>query len=104
MAAGQAEDTEPAIRLDKWLWHARFYKSRSIASQAVKRGKLRINGRKPVRASANVRPGDVLTVVRGTQVMVVALLDIGERRGPASQAQLLYKTLDKTEKSAKSLT
>jgi ribosome-associated heat shock protein Hsp15 len=94
----------PCIRLDKWLWQARFFKSRSIAAQAVKGGKIRINRRKPQRASANVRVGDGLTIIRGTQVVVLKIAALGTRRGPASEAQLLYTMLDKTEKSSGHLT
>lgn len=91
-------------RLDKWLWYARFFKSRSIAAQAIKGGKIRINRRKPQRASANVRTGDGLTIVRGSQVTVIKIVDLGIRRGPASEAQRLYETLDRTEKINKQLT
>lgn len=104
MLPADASEKQPAIRLDKWLWQARFFKSRSIAAQAIKRGKIRINSRKPKRASASVRVGDVLTIVRGHQVSVVKLAALGERRGPASEAQLLYELLDRTEKTAKDLT
>lgn len=94
----------PSMRLDKWLWQARFFKSRSIAAQAVKGGKIRINRRKPQRASALVRVGDGLTVIRGTQVVVLEIAALGARRGPASEAQLLYQLLDKTENTRKHLT
>lgn len=98
MQPADACEKQPFIRLDKWLWQARFFKSRSIAAQAIKGGKIRINGRKPKRASAGVRAGDALTIVIGQQVSVVKLLGLGDRRGPASEAQLLYDVLDKTER------
>lgn len=86
----------PSLRADKWLWHARFFKSRSIAAQAVSAGRVRVNGQKLSRASANVRVGDVLNITIGRHVKVVRLLALGTRRGPASEAQTLYAILDET--------
>ncbi|MEM7570564.1 MAG: RNA-binding S4 domain-containing protein [Pseudomonadota bacterium] len=93
--------TEPAprLRVDKWLWHARFFKSRSIASQAIGKGKVRLNGQKLSRASVGVRSGDVLTLRLGPTIKVIAIKALGERRGPASEAQLLYDILDETKRA-----
>jgi ribosome-associated heat shock protein Hsp15 len=77
-------------RADKWLWRARFFKTRSLAAKAVERG-LRVNGRRTDRPGALVRPGDVLTFVQVSRVRIVEVLDIGERRGPATEAQTLYR-------------
>ncbi|MEO0411868.1 MAG: RNA-binding S4 domain-containing protein [Pseudomonadota bacterium] len=87
---------EPYLRADKWLWYARFFKSRSIAAQAVSAGRVRVNGRKLSRASASVRVGDVLTVTIGRHVKVAQLLALGARRGPAAEAQTLYLILDES--------
>jgi len=100
MTAEASADDPNAMRLDKWMWQARFFKSRSIAAQAIKSGAIRINGRKPLRASAQVRIGDALTIRRGRQVIVIELRALGTRRGPASEAALLYDILDKTQKTA----
>lgn len=85
--------SEPAsgkMRLDKWLWHARFFKSRSLATQFTAAGNVRINGQKQTRASGNVRPGDVLTFSLHSHVRVIEIVLLSQRRGPASEAQTLY--------------
>ena len=82
------------IRIDKWLWHARFFKTRSLAAKQVGAGHLRLNGSKISKPSQNVAPGDVLTFPQGRQIRVVEVLLIGTRRGPAPEAQTLY--LDRT--------
>ena len=82
------------IRIDKWLWHARFYKTRVLAQEAAAKGRIRRNDVRVVKASVEVKIGDVLTLPRGREVAVVRVLGCGERRGPASEAQLLYETLD----------
>ena len=77
------------VRLDKWLWAARFFKTRSLAAEAVTGGKITINNERP-RSSRLVRPGDRLTVRRGSYEWTVIVKDISRLRGPATQAQLLY--------------
>lgn len=86
---------EPArrIRLDKWLWHARFAKSRSIASGLISAGHVRVNANKALKPAQAVGPGDVLTFPQGNRIRVVKLLGIGARRGPAPEAQALYEDL-----------
>jgi len=81
------------IRIDKWLWHARFYKTRALAQEAASKGRIRRNDVRVVKASVEVKIGDILTLPRGREVAVVRVLGCGERRGPASEAQLLYETL-----------
>ena len=81
------------IRIDKWLWHARFHRTRSLAQAAAIKGHIRLNGRRIEKASAEVRIGDMLTVPRGGQVVVVRVLGCGIRRGPATEAQALYEIL-----------
>ncbi|MEM6832435.1 MAG: RNA-binding S4 domain-containing protein [Pseudomonadota bacterium] len=88
--------TPERMRVDKWLWHARFFKSRSIAAQAVTSGRIRVNGHKISRASAAVRPGDAVTIIIGRHIRLVSIEALGERRGPAPEAQLLYNTLDES--------
>ena len=84
------------IRVDKWLWHARFFKTRSLAAKQVGAGHIRLNGSKITKTAQNVTAGDVLTFPQGRQIRVVEVVAIGERRGPAPEAQTLY--LDKTPK------
>jgi len=88
-----APDPQAAIRLDKWLWHARFFKSRSLAAAAVTESPLRLNGQPVSKPAQAVRAGDVVTFVQGRQVRVVRVLAPGTRRGPAAEAQTLYEDL-----------
>ena len=88
-----APDPQATIRLDKWLWHARFFKSRSLAAAAVTESPLRLNGQPVSKPAQAVRPGDVVTFVQGRQVRVVRVLAPGTRRGPATEAQALYDDL-----------
>ena len=85
-----------ALRLDKWLWHARFFKSRSLASKFCQSGKARANGDTIRKAHYMVRCGDTLTFPIGQQVRVVRIVALGSRRGPAPEAQGLYEDLQTT--------
>ena len=78
------------IRLDKWLWHARFLKSRSMATAFVSAGKVRVDGTPVSKPARSVGAGDVLTFVLNDNVKVVKILGCGVRRGPAPEAQSLY--------------
>lgn len=84
-----------SIRLDKWLWQARFFKSRSLAAAAVG-GPMRLNGQPVSKPAQPVRPGDVLTFLQAERVRVVRIAAIGTRRGPAPEAQGLYDDLEPT--------
>ena len=86
--------TGPAsIRLDKWLWFARFFKTRSLATKQVAGGLVRINGTKVDKPATKLAPGDTLTFAQGREIRVVRVLALGERRGPAPEAQALYDDL-----------
>ncbi len=82
-----------AQRIDKWLWFCRFVKSRSLAQGLVEEGCVRINRLKIDRSSHAVKPGDVITLTLHGVVRVVRVLDAGERRGPAAEAQALYEEI-----------
>lgn len=82
-----------ALRLDKWLWHARFYRSRSLASRMCAERRIRCSGRLVTKAHHAVRPGDVLTFALGPHIRVVRVVDLGHRRGPAVEARALYEDL-----------
>jgi ribosome-associated heat shock protein Hsp15 len=84
------DPTIPVVRLDQWLWAARFFKTRSLARQAVETGKVDVGQQraKPARA---VRIGDALRIVRGDEVFEVVVLDVRDRRGPAAVARALYE-------------
>jgi len=86
--------SEPSqrVRVDKWLWQARFFKTRALAAKAAAKG-LRINGRRTDKVSAAVGPGDVITFSDPRGARVVAVRRVGERRGPAAEAATLYDDL-----------
>jgi ribosome-associated heat shock protein Hsp15 len=84
------------LRIDKWLWHARFYRTRSLAQAAAASGVLRLNNARVEKASVGVKSGDVLTVPRGREVVVVQVQALGTRRGPAAEAQALYELVPET--------
>lgn len=81
------------IRIDKWLWHARLFKTRVLAAETVAKGRVRINGQKTDKPGRAVGPGDVLTLIWGDQPRVLRLRAIGTRRGPATEAATLYEDL-----------
>ena len=82
-----------ALRLDKWLWHARLFRSRSLASKFCLEGRIRIGGRVVEKAHQMVKPGDVLTFAHGRDVKVLKIVALGKRRGPAPEARTLYEDL-----------
>jgi ribosome-associated heat shock protein Hsp15 len=82
------------MRLDKWLWHARFFKSRTLAARFVERGRPRLDGRVVDKPHAVVAAGMVLTLALGPRVRVVRVVALGERRGPAAEARTLYEEID----------
>ena len=86
-------DQPGKIRLDKWLWYARFFKTRGLSGKQVSAGHVRVNSEKVAKPAHNVGPGDVLTFTQARQVRVVRIVDVGDRRGPASEAQALYDDL-----------
>jgi ribosome-associated heat shock protein Hsp15 len=81
------------LRIDKWLWHARFCKTRGIAQRKAATGLIRLNGQRVEKASALVRPGDVLTLPVARDVVVLRVLALGARRGPPAEARALYEIL-----------
>lgn len=88
------------LRLDKWLWHARFCKSRGLAAEMVSEGRVRINGQPCAKPGRAIGPGDVLTFGLGGEVMVVRILACGTRRGPATEAATLWEPLGETKRPA----
>ncbi|MDR9468142.1 S4 domain-containing protein [Marinospirillum sp.] len=83
-------DTAAGVRLDKWLWAARFFKTRSLAKTAVENGKVEYDGQRP-KVSRLVEVGALLKITQGWDIKEVEVLDISTQRGPASQAQQLYR-------------
>lgn len=82
------------LRVDKWLWQARFFKTRALAAELAESGHLRINGQPTRKPGAGVGAGDVLTFPQGARIRVIRILALGVRRGPAPEAQTLYLDLD----------
>jgi ribosome-associated heat shock protein Hsp15 len=80
-------------RIDKWLWHARFARTRTLAQKLVEAGGVRINRRKIDASSALARQDDVLTIAVGNTVRVVRIVALAERRGPPVDAMQLYEDL-----------
>lgn len=78
-----------SVRLDLWLWAARFFKTRSLARQAIETGKVEVGGQRP-KPSRAVRVGDALRVTRGEEVFELQVLGLSDTRGPAKVAQTLY--------------
>jgi ribosome-associated heat shock protein Hsp15 len=77
--------------LDKWLFHARLCRTRALAQEAAAAGRIRLNGARVEKPAHCVRPGDILTLGRGGQILALRVLALAERRGPAAEAQALYE-------------
>ena len=84
------------IRRDKWLWYARLFKTRSIASRVCATGKVRVYGTMVNKAHCIIRVGSVLTFPKAREIFVVRVEELGNRRGPAREARLLYTTISET--------
>lgn len=83
------EMAEDRVRIDKWLWAARFFKTRSMAAQAVTGGKVHVNGAR-IKPARMVQPGEVLRIRRGELEFIVIVQAVSDKRRPAKEAQLLY--------------
>jgi len=93
---------EETLRIDKWLWAARFYKTRALAAEAVTGGKVKLNGER-VKAAKSVRVGDVLSVRIGPYEHVVQVRRLSSRRGPAREAALLYEETEESRLAREAL-
>jgi len=86
-----------SLRVDKWLWHARFFKTRSLATKFAVGGKIRLSRagltEHLIKPSAGVMAGDVLTFPLGAHVRQIRIVALGVRRGPATEAGTLYEDL-----------
>ena len=88
-SAGRERAGVRTVRADKWLWAARFFKSRSLAAEAITSGKVELNGER-VKPAHDVKPGDLVRVRLGAYDHVLTVRAVSDRRGPAAQAVLLY--------------
>ena len=93
---------EAGVRLDKWLWAARFFKTRSLAAEAIGGGKVDVNGERAKRAK-HVKPGDEVRVRHSPFEHTVIVRAVSERRGPASVAATLYEETDASRRSREAL-
>ena len=84
---------ETTRRLDLWLWFARFFKSRTLATRFVQSGRLRVNGQIIKKAHHSLRKDDILTFPKANRVLVVKVINLGIRRGPSIEAQALYEDM-----------
>ncbi len=84
---------DESLRIDKWLWHARFVKSRSLATRLCTSAGMRVGGTPVRKAHQALRVGDVLTFPLGRHIRVIKVLALGTRRGPAVEARTLYDDL-----------
>ena len=94
-ASDERETTGDHLRLDKWLWAARFFKTRSLAAEAIAGGRVQVNGER-AKAARELKPGDQVRVRQGPYEKHVVVRALSARRGPASDAAALY---DETEES-----
>jgi ribosome-associated heat shock protein Hsp15 len=94
---GEGESDRPtAVRVDKWLWAARFYKTRSLAVEAIAAGKIEVNGDR-VKPSRDLKAGDTIKLRLGPYEHFVTVSAVSDRRGPAKQAALLYAETDESK-------
>lgn len=88
-------------RIDKWLWFARFFKSRALAQATCAAGRVRVNRQPSIKPHYRVKIGDVLTFPQGNAIRVIQVEAFGGRRGPASEARTLYEDLAPPEAAPK---
>lgn len=88
------------IRIDKWLWQARFFKTRSLSAKVISGGHCRVNSTRVSKPAHNIGPDDVLTFTQEDRIRVVRVIAIGTRRGPATEAQTLYEDLTPVEEKS----
>lgn len=92
----------PKVRLDKWLWAARFYKTRALAAEAIEGGKVEVDGVR-VKRSRLIQPGDPIRLRLGPYEHAVTVLELSERRGPAAVAATLYAETPESRKAREEL-
>ncbi len=91
------DSTVEKLRLDKWLWFARLFRSRSLAALHIARGGFRVNRVLVAKSHHTVQPGDIVTFSKGPYVRVVEVLALGARRGPVAEARALFEDLNPPE-------
>jgi ribosome-associated heat shock protein Hsp15 len=97
-----SNDESSKLRLDKWLWAARFYKTRSLAAEAIETGKVEVNGERAKR-SKQLQVGDTVRIRLGPYSHVVGVVALSEKRGPAKVAAALYEETAESQKAREAL-
>ena len=90
------DSDQARLRVDRWLWAARFFKTRSLAKTAIENGKIELNGTR-IKASKEIAHGDLLSVRRGDTVQIVTVLALTDKRGSATIAQSLYEETEQSK-------
>jgi len=85
------------IRIDKWLWWARFFKTRSLSTKIISKGLVRVNSRRIFKPSVEIKVDDVLTFTSGKSVRVIKVLSLGERRVNYEEARKMYENVEDTD-------
>ena len=85
-----------SLRIDKWLWYGRFFKSRSIASRFIAKRRVRLNSRRINKSSQLLKIGDILTFSIGAKLLIIKVVGLGSRRGPNKEANMLYLDITPT--------
>ena len=85
------------IRIDKWLWWARFFKTRSLSTKIINNGTVRLNSRRIVKPSVEIEVNDVLTFISGKSIRVIKVLSLGERRVNSKEARKMYEIIEDTD-------
>jgi len=99
MKKKQQQDTSGDVRIDKWLWAARFYKTRRLATDAIQGGKVRLNGARP-KPSKCVKEGNEISITQSGLERTFVIKAVSDKRGPAPVAQLLYEETSESLKLA----
>lgn len=103
MSEASGSQPAPALRIDKWLFHARFFKTRSLAARVVSEGRVRVDGTPISKPSRMVCAGDTLTFPKDDSIRVIRIVALGTRRGPAPEARTLYEDLAPPERPSPDL-
>lgn len=95
-------NAQAGLRLDRWLFHARFIRNRTLAEELVAARRIRLNDQLVAKTHQLIRPGDTLTLSEPCCIRVLRVLALGERRGPADEARLLYEEIARLDETATS--
>ena len=98
----KARDKNAGVRADKWLWAARFFKTRSLATVAINGGKVHLNGAR-VKPAHKLAVGDQLTISKGLYTFAITVADLSQRRGPAEVARTLYSESEESQQQRQQL-